>query len=400
MAIPMGGEAVPAGWPSPAQDYVSAEIDLNEHLIRDRQATFIVRVVGESMVGAGISDGDELLVDRSLDPGDGDIVIGIVEGELTVKRLHLTDGGPELHPANPAYPVLHPRELTVWGGGDDMPAPAAPLTRFALVDVDSCFCACERVFHPELEGRPLVVLSNNDGCVVARSREAKALGIQMGMPWFKIKSWAGHRGVVARSSNYELYGSLSGRIMAILRTFTPNVEVYSIDEAFLRLRGTGRGLVEEAQAIRARIRHNLGIPVSVGIAGTRTLAKLASHGAKHTPSLDGVASLDSYRPGQVDAILEATPVGELWGVGRRLAARLEALGVATACQLRDADPKAMRRRFSVNLERAILELRGVACIDIGDRDPGRLPASVVADDPRPALRPRRHQHGRPRPGRR
>jgi DNA polymerase V len=245
------------------------------------------------------------------------------------------------------------------------------VSRFALVDVDSCFAACERVFHPELEGRPIVVLSNNDGCVVARSREAKALGIEMGVPWFKIRAQAERMGVVARSSNYELYGSISRRIMEILGGFTPAVEVYSIDEAFLRLHGSPQGLVGEARAIRERVRHDLGIPVSVGIAPTRTLAKLASHGAKRSRGLGGVASLDAYGPERLDAILTATPVGDLWGIGRRLCARLEDLGIVTARQLRDADAMAMRRRFSVNVERTVLELRGTPCIEIEERDSQR-----------------------------
>lgn len=258
------------------------------------------------------------------------------------------------------------------GGRDDMPAPPAPLTRIALVDVDSCYAACERVFHPELEDIPLVVLSNNDGCVITRSTEAKALGVEMGTPWFKLRSWAERHSVVARSSNYELYGSMSARLMDLLRTFSPTVEVYSIDEAFIRLRAPDTaGLVEAGHTIRAAVRHDLGLPVSVGIALTRTLAKLASHGAKHSPTLAGVAAWDSYTPTQQDAILDATPAGDLWGVGHRMEAHLTGLGIHTAHQLREADPKAMRKRFSVNIARTILELRGTPCIEIGDRDAER-----------------------------
>lgn len=252
-----------------------------------------------------------------------------------------------------------------------MLASHAQLNRILLVDVDSCFAACERVFHPDLVGRPIVVLSNNDGCVVARSTEAKALGIPMGTPWFKIATWADRHGVIAKSSNYELYGSISARIMEILREYTPRVDVYSIDEAFLHLAGTRRSLVDAARSIRARIHHDLGIPVSVGIAPTRTLAKLASHGAKHTPELGGVASTDLYTAAQLDAILEATPVGDLWGVGRRITDHLAALRVTTARQLRDADLKQIRKRFNVNLARTVLELNGTPCIEIGDRDADR-----------------------------
>lgn len=242
------------------------------------------------------------------------------------------------------------------------------LRRFALVDVDSCFVACERIFHPELYGRPVVVLSNNDGCVVARSREAKALGIKMGDPWFQIRAFAKAHDVVARSSNYELYGSISARIMSILRDFSARVEVYSIDEAFVGLYGTPREILSTARAMRRRVWRDLGVPVSVGIAHTRTLAKLASHGAKHSPQLGGVASLDYYSSAQLDAILEATDVADLWGVGRRFTKRLGALGIVNARQLRDADLVGIRRRFNVNLAQTVLELRGIPCVEIVERD--------------------------------
>lgn len=240
--------------------------------------------------------------------------------------------------------------------------------RFALVDVDSCFASCERVFHPELYGRPVVVLSNNDGCVVAQSREAKALGIKMGTPWFQIRAWAEARGVVARSSNYELYGSISARIMEILRDYSSEVEVYSIDEAFLTLYGSPSDFPSIVQSLRSRIWHDLGVPVSAGIAPTRTLAKLASHGAKHHPNLEGIATWDAYSPAQHEAILRATPVDELWGVGSRLTKRLAALGITDAWQLCNADPAKIRRRFNVNLQQTVLELRGIPCVEIIERD--------------------------------
>lgn len=256
-----------------------------------------------------------------------------------------------------------------------MPAPAArphpPLTRYALVDVDSCFAACERVLHPGLVGRPVVVLSNNDGCVIARSQEAKALGVAMGTPWFRIATWADRHGVVARSSNYELYGSLSRRIMEILGEYTASLQVYSIDEAFLLLRGTLPELLGTARRIRARILHDLGMPVSVGIAPTRTLAKLASHGAKHTPALGGVASTDCYSPEQLRTILATTPIGDLWGVGRRLEKRLRAQHFQTALDLSLADPHRLRARFGLGVTRTSLELRGVPCVEIGSRDAAR-----------------------------
>ncbi|MCD7100585.1 Y-family DNA polymerase [Pseudoclavibacter sp. 13-3] len=235
--------------------------------------------------------------------------------------------------------------------------------RFALVDVNSCFAACERIFHPGLEGRPVVVLSNNDGCVVARSAEAKAIGIPMGEPWFRLQAWADKHGVIARSSNYELYGEISGRIMSMLQRFSDCVEVYSIDEAFVRVHGTTDQMTAAAREMRHRLRHDIGVPVSVGIAPTRTLAKLASHGAKLNTALNGVANTDWYSADQLDRILRATPASEIWGVGRRTSKRLAVLAIDTAAALRDADVEQMRRRFSVSMAHTILELRGQPCID-------------------------------------
>lgn len=259
-----------------------------------------------------------------------------------------------------------------------MPAPSAPLTgplpgpardgaltRLALVDADSYYCSCERIFHPRLEGVPVVVLSNNDGCVISASAEAKALGIVTGTPWCRLRGWAASRGVAVRSSNYELYGSISQRLMELLGRISPQVETYSIDEAFLRLRAPDApSLVELGRQIRAGVRRDLGIPVSVGIAPSRTLAKLASHGAKRSRGLGGVASWDACTPAARTRILRATPTGQLWGVGRRTAARLEALGVHDADQLRQQDPDVIRQRFGLPLARTVLELRGTACIDI------------------------------------
>ena len=250
-----------------------------------------------------------------------------------------------------------------------MPASSVkPVRRFALVDVDSCFASCERIFHPELAGKPVVVLSNNDGCVVARSREAKQLGIKMGTPWFRLRDAAASRGIVARSSNYELYGSISARIMSLLADFAAQLEVYSIDEAFLQLTDTPGALFDMAHVMRSRIRKEVGVPVSVGIAPTRTLAKLASHGAKSSATLRGVATWDAYNQAQRENILALTPVEDLWGVGSRLTRRLAVLGITTARDLAHANPALIRRRFNVNLEKTVLELRGIPCIDIVERD--------------------------------
>lgn len=245
------------------------------------------------------------------------------------------------------------------------------VSRIVLVDVNSCFASCERIFHPELRGVPIVVLSNNDGCVVARSAEAKALGIPMGTPWFRIASWAKHHGVVPRSSNYELYGDISARVMRLLRRSSPEQEVYSIDECFLRLRGAPADIVARAHEMAERVEHDIGVPVGIGIGPTKTWAKLASHGAKRTPGLHRVASTDQYSASRLTDILTATPVAEIWGVGRRSRKRLAAYGITDARQLRDADARLIRRRFSVELQRTVYELRGIPAFPLAPPAPRR-----------------------------
>ena len=239
-----------------------------------------------------------------------------------------------------------------------------PLRRIALVDVNNCYVSCERLFDPTLENRPVVVLSNNDGCVVARSAEAKALGIQMGDPWFKLAAQAPAWGLEYRSSNYELYGDLSRRVMELLARYSAWQETYSIDEAFLGLRGTIPELTARAREIRAAVLKHVGLPVSVGIASSKTLAKLANHGAKRTPSLGGVANLDEYTPAQVTRILESLPTDEVWGVAGRTKKRLTELGIHTIADLRDADPALIRKKFSVVMQRTVYELRGIDCLPL------------------------------------
>ncbi len=236
--------------------------------------------------------------------------------------------------------------------------------RTALLDVNNFFASCERVFDPKLEGRPVVVLSNNDGCVVARSAEAKALGVTMGAPWFSLAPMAEKFGIVARSSNYELYGDLSSRVMEIAGRFTSHLEVYSIDEAFLHLSGTPAQNSALAAELRATIRRHTGLPVCVGIAQSKTLAKLANHGAKKSPYMNGVCNLDDFTPERVNAVMESMPVTELWGVAGRTRKRLTNLGVLTIRDLRDSDPEFIRKRFSVVLQRTVHELRGIDCISI------------------------------------
>jgi DNA polymerase V len=237
---------------------------------------------------------------------------------------------------------------------------AAPV--FALADANNFYVSCERVFRPSLEGRPVVVLSNNDGCVIARSNEAKALGFAMGDPYHLNQEKLTAHGVAVFSSNYALYGDMSRRVMDTLGAFTPEVEIYSIDEAFLNLAGfERRGLTDYARLIRATVKRDTGIPVSIGIGPTKTLAKIANYLAKARPESGGVCDLSEV---DVDSVLASIEVGEVWGVGPRWAAWLEDQGIATALDLKHADPKAIRRKMTVVGERLVYELNGRSCLPL------------------------------------
>lgn len=244
-----------------------------------------------------------------------------------------------------------------------------PMPVFALVDCNNFYASCEKLFRPDLKDTPVVVLSNNDGCVVARSREAKLLGIKMSVPVFQIKAEMQRHGILAFSSNYALYADLSSRVMRTLEEMAPRVEVYSIDEAFLDLTGieSAISLVEFGQQVRERIGHWIGITVCVGIAPTKTLAKLANHAAKKYPATQGVVDLTN--PDRQRRLLALVPVDDVWGVGRRLSKRLNALGIATALDLANASPRAIRDQFSVVLERTIRELNGESCIELEEIPP-------------------------------
>jgi DNA polymerase V len=246
---------------------------------------------------------------------------------------------------------------------------------FALVDCNNFYASCEKLFDPTLKHRPVVVLSNSDGCVVARSAEAKALGIPMGAPWFQIEKEARRHGVVAYSSNYALYADMSNRVVEILAGFAPGIEVYSIDESFLDLSAMASAvgdLAEYGARIRERIADWLGLAVCVGIAPTKTLAKLANHCAKKgLAGNDGVCDFSMLRPHELDDLFERIEVGEVWGVGRKIDARLETMGIRTVRQLRDTDAEVIRSRFSVVLERTVRELHGISCIDLEEVVPPR-----------------------------
>jgi DNA polymerase V len=240
----------------------------------------------------------------------------------------------------------------------------------ALVDCNNFYVSCERVFQPELRGRPVVVLSNNDGCVIARSNEAKALGIEMGAPWHLHRERFAAAGVVVRSSNYTLYGDMSRRVMEVLSRFTPEqLEIYSIDEAFLGMGGLGTRLELQARALRAAVLQWTGIPVSIGIAPTKTLAKVANRFAKKDPEREGVMLL--LDGAAEDAALARMELTDLWGIAGGLAARLSALGIATPLDLKNGDPRLIRERLGVVTMRLALELRGVACLDLERETPDR-----------------------------
>ncbi|CAE6778458.1 Y-family DNA polymerase [Nitrospira defluvii] len=234
---------------------------------------------------------------------------------------------------------------------------------FALVDCNNFYASCERVFNPKLDGKPIVVLSNNDGCVVARSNEAKALGIAMGVPEFQIRPLLRAHQVQVFSSNYTLYGDMSQRVMETLEQFCPDLEIYSIDEAFLSLSGfTSRNFTKYGRTIRTTVKRWTGLPVSVGIAETKTLAKIANRVAKRTPDTNGV--FDLLACPDRDALLGRVPIEDVWGIGRNLIRLLNQHGIMTALQLREADDQWIRKHLGIVGLRLVMELRGISCLDL------------------------------------
>lgn len=239
---------------------------------------------------------------------------------------------------------------------------------YALVDCNNFYASCERVFKPDLEKKPVLVLSNNDGCIIARSNEVKALGIPMGAPFFQWEKFCVAHQVSVFSSNYELYGDMSERVMSTLRHLCPDLEIYSIDEAFLLFDGFTwkKNLTEFALHIKKIVKQWTGIPVSIGFAQTKTLAKIANKIAKKQTKI-GVCDLSN--PIVQEKILSQYPTEDIWGIGSRLSKRLANLNIHTAKDLRDSDPKTLRQQFSVVMERMILELRCVSCIPLESVQP-------------------------------
>ena len=244
---------------------------------------------------------------------------------------------------------------------------------FALIDGNNFYVSCERVFKPKLENRPVVVLSNNDGCAVARSAEVKALGVKMGTPWFQMVDLARKHGIVALSSNYALYADMSNRMMSVLSQYSPDQEIYSIDECFLGLEGFEKyDLIEYGREMRHRVKQWVGIPVCVGIAETKTLAKLANHCAKKgLAGVEGVCDFGRLSEKELSALFSTIEVGEIWGVGRQLSKKLGDRGITTVEALRKADQKTLRREFSVVLERTVMELNGTPCIELEEAAPNK-----------------------------
>ena len=232
---------------------------------------------------------------------------------------------------------------------------------FALADCNNFFVSCERVFRPDLEGRPVIVLSSNDGCAIARSNEAKALGIKMGEPLFKLRDTIKRHNVAVFSGNMTLYADFSRRVRAVLRESAPQIEVYSIDEAFLDLRGLEHSNFDSfAKELSSRCRRLTGIPLSVGVAPTKTLAKLAAELCKHYPKLRGGCYM--HRDEDIEKVLRKTPIGEVWGIGRRSAPRLELMGVHTAWDFRELNEECVRRRMGLPGVRTWRELHGIPSI--------------------------------------
>ncbi|KAI9549167.1 putative protein UmuC-like [Daphnia sinensis] len=249
----------------------------------------------------------------------------------------------------------------------------------ALIDGNNFYVSCERVFQPWLQGRPVVVLSNNDGCAIARSDEAKALGIKMGAPYFQLRELERDAGLIALSANFALYGDMSDRMMSLAAGLGHNQEVYSIDESFVDLSGIRGDLVRRARTIRKRIHQWIGIPTCIGIGPTKTLAKLANAIAKSAERKPGsypaqhaqICHLGACTPEELQALLQVTEVGDVWGVGRKIGAQLRENGIHTALDLQRMSPAAAKAGWSVVLEKTVRELNGTPCIEFEDEPPAK-----------------------------
>lgn len=244
---------------------------------------------------------------------------------------------------------------------------------FALVDVNSFYASCEKVFRPELRDAPVIVLSNNDGCVIARSAESKRLGIKMGEPWFQIRSRQFPVRLNVFSSNYSLYHDMSVRVSMVLEEMAPATEIYSIDESFLDISGIDNSEPFEhyGRRVRERVKAVTGLTVGVGMGLTKTLAKSAQWASKEWPQFGGVLALTRDNPVRTEKLLSRQPVEEVWGVGRRLSKQLNAMGIVSALDLARSNPAFIRKNFSVVLERTVRELKGESCIALEEAPPAK-----------------------------
>ena len=237
----------------------------------------------------------------------------------------------------------------------------------ALVDVNNFYVSCERVFDRRILNTPVVVLSNNDGCIISRSAEVKKIGIKMGTPLFQVKSIIHKHKIRVYSSNYPLYADMSDRVMQLLAKFCQDQEIYSIDECFIRLERNN--YLEHGQFIRAKILQDIGLPVCVGIGKTKTLAKLANHIAKKYPIFSGVVSFSESDSQILNNLMETISVGELWGIGSKLSRRLNALNIYSVSQLKNKNPKWIKQCFNINIERMVYELNGICCYPVDSVKP-------------------------------
>ena len=250
---------------------------------------------------------------------------------------------------------------------------------FALVDVNNMYVSCERVFRPALNGKPVVVLSNNDGACIARSNEAKDLGVKMAQPWFEVKHLERSAGLIALSANFELYGDMSSRMMTLAARYAPRQEIYSIDECFLDFDGVPGDLAAIGRELRRQVLRWVGLPTSVGFAPTKTLAKLANHVAKTADRKPGtypqrlaqVCDFAALSSAALDDVMRCTEVGDVWGIGRKTAPKLRDAGILTVLDLKRADAATLGRQFSVVMQKTVRELQGTPCLEVDDDPPAR-----------------------------
>lgn len=298
-----------------------------------------------------------------------------MEASSTFGRINTWDSSPLLAPSRPHTRSHTPATAMLPVDSDSQASDCAhtkPAGKcvYILADADTFYASCERVFHPNLAHAPVVVLSNNDGCVITRTAEAKPF-VPRGTPWYQIREQATEKGAVARSSNYELYGSLSARMMTVMHHFFAHQEVASIDECFLRSSLPLSSVITTALAMRQAVWQGVGIPLSIGVAPTKTLAKVVNHEAKHSGGNTHLMCWNTLTSSEKEDLLVRTPISEVWGVGRRLTHQLISLGIVTALQLRNSDPVEIKHRFSVFLQRTVLELREIPCIqEEADADNG------------------------------